>query len=106
VIAESSKVPARVWRATLERLLNAEVPIEKGTISAPTLLLWGDQDEICLRSEQEALVAAIASAELVTYPGTGHLVACEQPACTAADIVAFARRLRGFEPGTKRGAGV
>lgn len=99
LIAESCKVPARVWKATLEGLLDAHVPIENGTISAPTLLLCGDRDELCPRSEQEALAAAIASAEIVTYPGTGHLVACEQPARTAADIAGFAQRLRGIEPG-------
>ena len=106
LVAESCKVPARVWKATLEGLLDADVPIECGTISAPTLLLWGDRDTLCPRSEQDALAAAIVSAELVTYPGTGHLVACEQPARAAADIVAFAQRLRGIEPGATLEPGV
>jgi pimeloyl-ACP methyl ester carboxylesterase len=50
--------------------------------------------ELCPRSGQEALAAAIPGAELVTYAGAGHAVACELPARTAADLTAFARRLR------------
>jgi non-heme chloroperoxidase len=91
LVAESCKVPARVWKATLEGLLDADVPIETGTITVPTLLLWGDQDRICTRGEQEALAETIAGAELVVYEGSGHLVAAEQPARTADDIVAFAQ---------------
>ena len=33
--------------------------------------------------------------ELVTYHGTGHAVACEQPTRTAADLAAFAQRVSG-----------
>ena len=97
LVAESCKVPARVWKATLKGMLEASVPIETGTITAPTLILWGDQDAFCTRGEQEALKAAIAGAELVTYQGTGHLVACEQPARTGADIAGFVRRLTAAE---------
>ena len=95
LIAECCKVPARVWKATFEGLVEAEVPTESGTITAPTLILWGDQDQFCSRSEQEGM----AGAELVTYHGTGHAVACEQPARTAADLAAFARRVHGIKPG-------
>jgi non-heme chloroperoxidase len=97
LIAESCKVPARVWKATLKGMLEASVPTETGTITAPTLILWGDQDEFCTRAEQEALRAAIPRAALVTYQGTGHLVACEQPARTGADIAGFVGRLRAAE---------
>jgi len=99
LIAECCKVPARVWKATFEGLVEADVPTESGTITAPTLILWGDQDQFCSRSEQEAMAETIAGAELVTYHGTGHAVACEQPARTAADLAAFARRVHGIKPG-------
>ncbi len=93
LVAECCKVPARVWKATFEGLVEADIPTESGAISAPTLILWGDQDQFCSRSEQEAMAKTIAGAELVAYPGTGHAVACEQPARTAADLAAFARRV-------------
>jgi non-heme chloroperoxidase len=92
VVAESCKVPAHVWKAAAAGLISAEVPTESGRIDAPTLILWGDRDELCPRSDQDALVAAIPGAQLVTYAGTGHSVHWEQPARCAADITAFARR--------------
>jgi rifampin ADP-ribosylating transferase len=93
MVAESCKLPARVWKAAFRGLLDAEVPIETGAITAPTLIVWGERDDLCPRSGQEALAAAIPGAELVTYAGTGHAVACELPARTAADLADFARRL-------------
>ena len=96
LIAESSKLPAHVWQATFQGLLDASVPTESGTITAPTLILWGDRDELAPRRDQERLRAAIAGAELVTYHGTGHAVACEEPARTAADLAAFAQRFNGI----------
>jgi hypothetical protein len=32
LIAESNKVPARVWQATFQGLLDAEIPTESGAI--------------------------------------------------------------------------
>jgi non-heme chloroperoxidase len=89
VIAESRKVPARVWQATLKGLLDAEAPTETGTITAPTLILWGDRDTLCTRRDQEALVAAISGARLVVFQGTGHAVHWEQPERVAAELAAF-----------------
>ena len=89
VIAESRKVPARVWQATLRGLLDAEPPTEAGTITAPTRILWGDRDALCTRRDQEALVAAISGARLVTFEGTGHAVHWEQPERVAAELAAF-----------------
>jgi non-heme chloroperoxidase len=89
VIAESRKVPARVWQATLKGLLDAEAPTETGTITAPTLILWGDRDTLCTRRDLEALVAAISGARLVVFQGTGHAVHWEQPERAAAELAAF-----------------
>lgn len=89
VIAESRKVPARVWQATLKGLRDAEATTEAGTITAPTLILWGDRDALCSRRDQEALVAAISGARLVILQGTGHAVHWEQPERVAAELAAF-----------------
>ncbi len=90
MIGESCKVPAHVWRATLEGLLQAVPAAETATITAPTLILWGDRDEILPRSDQETLAAAIPGSRLVSYEGTGHVVHWEQPERVAADVVALA----------------
>jgi non-heme chloroperoxidase len=44
VVRESLKVPARVWRSTLEGLLEADFSGELDKIAASTLIVWGDQD--------------------------------------------------------------
>jgi non-heme chloroperoxidase len=89
IVAGSMQVPARVWKDYLEGLLEADVPTESGSIAAPTLILWGDQDAFCPRSDQDALLAAIPQARLETYAGAGHCPHWEQPERAAAEIAAF-----------------
>jgi non-heme chloroperoxidase len=93
VIDESRKVPARVWKAALRGLLDAEPLTDAGAIAAPTLILWGDRDDLCTHSEQRAIAASIAGARLATYRGTGHAPHWEQPARVAADVAALTARL-------------
>lgn len=93
-IAESCKVPAHVWRAALDGLLDAAPPTDAGLITAPTRILWGDRDAYCARGQQVLLTAAIPAAELIVYEGTGHALHWEEPARAAADIAAFVS-LRG-----------
>jgi non-heme chloroperoxidase len=94
IVAENLKVPARVWSATLQGLVDAVPASETATITAPTLILWGDRDGFLPRSDQEALAAAIPGSRLVVYEDTGHAVHWEQPEQVAADIVALAARVR------------
>ena len=88
MVRESCKVPAHVWRKMLQGLL--ETPPATGTVHAPALVIWGDQDSICPRSEQDALLAAMPSAELRVHPGAGHVLHWERPAEVAQDVAAFA----------------
>ena len=90
IVAGSCQVPARVWKAYVDALLEAEVPTDSGTIAAPTLLLWGDQDAFVPRSDQIALLAAIPGSRLVIFGGVGHCPHWERPERTASEIVAFA----------------
>ena len=91
LVDESCKAAARVWTAALEGLLEATPPTETGTITAPTLILWGDRDAFVPRREAEALAAAIPGSQLVTYEGAGHLVLLEEPERVAADVVTLAQ---------------
>jgi non-heme chloroperoxidase len=93
LVDESCKAPAHVWKAALEGLLEAVPPTETGTITAPTLVLWGDRDEFLPRSEAKALAAAIPGSRLVTYDGTEHLVLLQEPERVATDVVALAERV-------------
>lgn len=101
-VADGIAMPVRVWRDALEGLSGATPPTEIGTITAPTLIAWGDRDELLPRQDQEALAASIPGARLLVYPATGHLVLWEQPDRVAADLVAFVDELgltAGANPG-------
>jgi pimeloyl-ACP methyl ester carboxylesterase len=86
---ENLKVPARVWRAAFEGLLQDDSFGELDRIKAPTLIIWGDQDAIVPRSDQEALAGAIVGSRLVVYPGAGHALYWEEPSRIASDLAAF-----------------
>jgi non-heme chloroperoxidase len=92
MIEESKKLPAHVWRATLDGLLDARAPAV-GAIRAPTLVIWGERDELVPRSDQDRLIAALPGARLLVYEGAGHIVHWEQPERVARDIVAFTAEL-------------
>ena len=88
VIAESLKLPARVWHAAFNGLLALDA-IPVSAIVAPTLVVWGDRDAVAGRVDQDALVAGIRGARLTVYEGTGHALHWEEPARFAADVAAF-----------------
>ena len=94
IVADSLKLPARVWRDYLRAFSDAQVPTETGVITAPGLVLWGDEDALATRADQEALQAAIAGSRLVTYAGVGHCPHWERPRPCAAEIAAFAGALQ------------
>jgi pimeloyl-ACP methyl ester carboxylesterase len=90
IVAESLKVPARVWQAALrEGHLEANLAGELGKIAAPALVVAGARDAIHPPGEHEALAGAIAGAELVVYPEAGHALHWEEPQRFAADLMAF-----------------
>jgi pimeloyl-ACP methyl ester carboxylesterase len=89
VVAESAKMPARVWRALAAGALRADHGAELGRIAAPTLLAYGDRDAFVTRADQDALLAGIPGARLRIYEGGGHAVHWEDPAGFAQDLLAF-----------------
>jgi non-heme chloroperoxidase len=95
LVQENLKVPARVWKATYEGLLEDDSLGELHKIKAPTLIVWGDQDLLLPRSDQEALAAAVPSSRLVVYPGAGHSLYWEEPERVASDLAAFIEGLGG-----------
>jgi non-heme chloroperoxidase len=91
VVAESRKLPARLWREALDGLLAFDDTEDLGRIAAPTLLLWGEHDALFPSEEQERLVAAISTTRLIVYPETGHCPNWERPERVTADLDAFMR---------------
>jgi pimeloyl-ACP methyl ester carboxylesterase len=90
-VREAARLPAAVWRSSLAGLTSSPPPTASGTITAPTLILWGDRDELLSRDDQLALAAAIPASRLLVYEDVGHLLLWEQPERVAADITGFLR---------------
>jgi non-heme chloroperoxidase len=96
-ISESLKLPARVWRDYLEQAvlsIDHDYVIELREIKAPTLILWGEQDALFPREEQERLAAAIPGATLKIYPESGHAVHWERPEWIVRDLEEFMKDSR------------
>ena len=89
VVAESLKVPARVWRAALRGILDDEHVSRLGRIRARVRLFWGERDTLLTRAEQESLAAALADSDLISYPETGHSPHWERPELVARDLESF-----------------
>ncbi|MFD9125645.1 alpha/beta fold hydrolase [Kitasatospora sp. NPDC059571] len=90
VVRENLRAPAQVWRDTFDGLLGEPPPDGLGAVTAPVLVVWGDQDRILPRSDQYRLTAAFPRATLLVHEGSGHVVHWDDPARTAADLAAFA----------------
>jgi len=92
-INDGLRMPANVWRNTLIGLSTAVPPTEMGMITAHTLIIRGERDNLLVQQDQEALAAAIPNSRLVVYDNTGHLVLWEQPQRVAGDLIDFVTRL-------------
>jgi pimeloyl-ACP methyl ester carboxylesterase len=64
-------------------------PSESGTITAPTLIIWGERDELLPLGDGYLLVEAIPGSRLIVYEDTGHRVLWEQPERVAIDLADF-----------------
>jgi non-heme chloroperoxidase len=89
IVAESRKLPARLWRALLEGFARFDVCARLGEIACPTLVVWGAHDAYFGRAEQERLLAGIPGAVLEVYEDAGHDPHWEEPERFARDLVAF-----------------
>jgi pimeloyl-ACP methyl ester carboxylesterase len=89
-VAESLKLPARVWRDVAAGFPRGDLYAELATIDVPTTVIWGDRDAVGPREEQLRIAAAIPGASLIVYEGTGHALHWEQPERFAADVATFA----------------
>lgn len=92
-VAESCRVPSRVWRALFEGFLaTPDFSGELHRVPGPVLVAWGDCDLYARRADQDALVRAFPRARLQVYEGAGHALHWEEPRRFARDLSAFAQQ--------------
>lgn len=94
MLQENLKVPARVWREKTEGILKEEFPGELNKISSPTLIIWGDQDNLLTRRSQEEMAEVISGSKLVVHENAGHLLYCEDPKGVASDIAVYLEEIQ------------
>ncbi len=88
VVAESLKLPARVWQAYAQGVLTAPVPEGLKSVRIPTMIIWGELDAIVPRVSQDVLLT-IPGSKLVVHEGIGHAPHWEDPARAARDLIGF-----------------
>ncbi len=60
-----------------------------GEITAPTLILWGAEDQLIFASAAKTFDERLPNAHVIVYDGVGHIPMEEAPDRTASDIDAF-----------------
>ena len=78
-----------VWRAVNGVIDRAGVHDELSRISAPTLVVVGDEDLATPLPDAERIASAIAGAQLVRIPRAGHSSPVEEPLAVTAAIERF-----------------
>jgi non-heme chloroperoxidase len=89
LLIESMKVKADVWRQVFNSLLKFDHTEALKSLRKPTLLVWGDQDVLISRQDQDLLLDLIPGSKLIVYEGTGHSLQWEEPRRFAEDLLAF-----------------
>ena len=67
-----------VMRATLVRLVNADLRADLPHIHSPTLLIWGERDQDTPLADGQLMERTIPDAGLVVFAGAGHFAYLEQ----------------------------
>jgi pimeloyl-ACP methyl ester carboxylesterase len=98
-VRDGVRMPAHAWKKILAGLTAAVPPTEAGAIRTPTLILYGGQDDLLPRQDQEVLASRIPGAVLKVYPDSGHLVLWECPDRVAADASTFLHALENTPAG-------
>ncbi|MEM1318835.1 MAG: alpha/beta hydrolase [Bacteroidota bacterium] len=68
------------------------------TITLPTLILWGEEDRWIDLWAGQRFDEELSNANLIVYPGVGHVPMEEIPEQSAADVLAFLRPAASEKP--------
>jgi len=87
IIANSRRVPARIWKAVMQGLLESEINLSHPDVR--TLVLGGRQDTVFSAMEQMVLARQFPRGELHLIDGVGHTLHWEQPATFVNALIRF-----------------
>ena len=77
--AAVAKVSPRAYIDTMKAIFEIEFSAEVAAVCAPTLVIFGDNDEVTPRHHSQAIVDGIPGAVLKTIPDAGHIANIDQP---------------------------
>lgn len=87
VIANSRRVPARIWKDVMQGLIEGEINLSRPDVR--TLVLGGRQDAVFSEMEQMVLARQFPRGELHLVDGVGHTLHWEQPATFVSALIRF-----------------
>ncbi len=90
ILEESAKLSLGAWQGTAHALVDDPGPVPN-RIEQPTLVFWGERDNIFDAGSQEALAQVLVNATHVHIPDVGHAPNWEVPAAVATEIATFLR---------------
>jgi pimeloyl-ACP methyl ester carboxylesterase len=83
--------PAGVALAQRAMAARPDSLADLASLAAPGLVLWGSEDALASREQQDLMVEAMRDARFVEVPACGHLSAVEDPGAVATALIAFLR---------------
>jgi non-heme chloroperoxidase len=86
-IANSRRMPARIWKAALRGLIDGEISMPREPLRA--LVLGGRRDAVFSATEQMVLARQFPRGELHLIDDVGHTVHWEQPATFVNALIRF-----------------
>jgi pimeloyl-ACP methyl ester carboxylesterase len=88
---EAAGTNPEAWARAAQALIEHDTRADLHRITAPTLLVWGDEDGLIPagRRTSDPLLEGLPDARLVVIPDAGHVVNLEQPAAFDEAVLAF-----------------
>jgi pimeloyl-ACP methyl ester carboxylesterase len=87
IIANSRRVPARIWQAVMRGLLDSQINLSNPPVR--TLVLGGRKDAVFSATEQMVLARQFPRGELHLIDGVGHTLHWEQPSTFVNALIRF-----------------
>jgi pimeloyl-ACP methyl ester carboxylesterase len=78
-----------IWRAVNGVITRDGIYDKLGRISAPTLVVVGEEDVATVPAKAERIAMAISGSKLIRIPEAGHSAPVEQPALVTSAIAEF-----------------